>query len=93
MGAPTSYLKCNTCGGVYPSVQGDGTLYFHACPTDKVTTPAVVDAGTGKVTTPEVRTPFANPRDENIVVNPDTGKATMKSAGAGVTPTIAPASS
>lgn len=24
--------RCRSCGGVYPAVQPDGMLYFHACP-------------------------------------------------------------
>lgn len=23
---------CNSCGGVYVPLQGDGSLYFHVCP-------------------------------------------------------------
>jgi hypothetical protein len=25
-------VKCKACGGVFQSIQADGTQYFHACP-------------------------------------------------------------
>jgi hypothetical protein len=78
--------QCVSCGGVYDSVQRDGSIYFHACPPEKVTTPAVFNQGplvsaavvvAGVTVTPavfgppvkvddEVRTPTANPRNENM---------------------------
>ena len=36
-------VQCNTCEGVYRTIFADGTLYFHACPVDRVTTPAVME--------------------------------------------------
>ena len=59
-------VKCLSCGATYDTIQRDGSAYFHACPPDRITTPAVIDKLSGAVTTPEVRTPLANPRNENI---------------------------
>jgi hypothetical protein len=59
-------VKCLSCGATYDTVQSDGNIYFHACPPDKVTTPAVFDATGTKLVSAEVRTPIANPRNENI---------------------------
>lgn len=59
-------LICLSCGAIYDTAQRDGSIYFHACPRDKVTTHAVCDPATGAVVTPEVRTPIANPRNENL---------------------------
>jgi hypothetical protein len=61
----TTY-QCVSCGGVYDDRDANGILYFHACPPDRVTTPAVFDSITGLLKTPEVRTPTPNPRNENI---------------------------
>jgi hypothetical protein len=58
--------QCVTCGGVYDDRDANGVLYFHACPPDRVTTPATFDLVTGLLKTPEVRTPTANPRNENV---------------------------
>jgi hypothetical protein len=77
---------CNSCGGTYSDTGRDGSVYFHACPPEKVTTPAVFNQGPlitaavivgGVTVTPavygppvqvsaEVRTPMANPRNENM---------------------------
>lgn len=40
-------LKCNTCGGVYASVQRDGSAYFHHCPPpSRVEIAQAIEAGT-----------------------------------------------
>jgi hypothetical protein len=59
-------IICLACGATYDTTQRDGSIYSHACPVDKVTTPAVFDATGTKLITPEVRTPIANPRNENV---------------------------
>ncbi len=87
-------LRCKSCLAEYETVQRDGAPYFHAC-SPEVVQPAVADIA-GKVTQPEVRTPRANPRDENIDVaafkaltkngmEDLTGAVPIKSAGTGVT--------
>jgi hypothetical protein len=91
MSNPT-YVQCVSCGGVYQPTQADGTTYFHACPDTKLVTPAVIDKATGDVTKPAVYQALANRRNENIRVDPDTGKATIIAAGGGVVPAPAPAS-
>jgi len=87
-------LKCNACGGIYDTVQKDGTEYYHACPP---LSDVEVAAALGKNPDPTKWTPQdvldvaaaprarANARDENVVPPPKVnGKATIKAPGAGV---------
>jgi|SRR5579872_2615673 len=57
---------CLSCKAVYDPIQRDGTTHGHVCPPDRVTTPATFDATGTTLVTPEVRTPIANPRNENV---------------------------
>lgn len=66
--AEEHWWTCNACGGTYRDPQADGTAYYHACPPHKVTTSAVVDPVTEKVTSPAIFTPTPTPRNENIRV-------------------------
>jgi hypothetical protein len=75
--ATTEVRQCKACGGIYRPVLDDGMQYFHACPTQKLVSGAVVDQQSGKVVTAAVFTPLANRRDENVVVDAS-GKATVK---------------
>jgi hypothetical protein len=61
-----AHLICLSCGATYDTIQRDGSTYYHACPPDKVTTPAVFDKTTGALVSAEVRTPIVNPRNENV---------------------------
>lgn len=85
MGTST-FVQCNSCGGIYRPVQGDGTLYFHACPGQRVTQGAVVDPVSGKVITPATFTPIANRRDENVQSVDTAGNVVVKSVGTGISP-------
>jgi hypothetical protein len=76
--------KCNACGATYPSVQADGSRYFHACA--PIANPAFnTDPEKGPVDLREtIERP--NKRDENIShIDPDTQQAVIKSDGLGVT--------
>ena len=84
-------VQCNACKGVYRTVLADGTEYYHACPQNRVITPAVVDKTNGEITTPEVIGKVEKGRDENVVVDPDTRKTSIVSEGEGVTEVTDPA--
>jgi len=89
--ANADLVQCNTCQGIYRTVQDDGLAYYHACPIDRVVTPATFD-DQGKQTAAEVREPLPNRRDENVVVTERaTGATKIKAEGAGVTPVTDPA--
>jgi phage tail sheath gpL-like len=89
--ADTRVLQCNSCGGVYRTLQDDGLAYYHACPSDRVETPATFDDA-GKQIGAEVRAPIPNRRDENVVVTDRATNAVgIKAEGAGVTPVTDPA--
>lgn len=55
--------RCNSCGAEYEDRDAAGVMYFHACPTDKITHAVTDDKG--NVVTPEKREPLPNRRDEN----------------------------
>lgn len=83
-------VQCNSCGGVYRTVQADGTLYFHACHPDVMVTPPVVDADTKEMTTPAVFAARPNPRNENVKprgprAHDDPTPAEIYAEGSGVT--------
>lgn len=67
--ANPNIVKCNACGGIYRRVLDDGTEYFHACPTQRLVTPATIDPETLKETAPAVFEPLPNRRDENVTVD------------------------
>lgn len=67
--------KCRACDGIYPDVESDGTLYFHACPEDHVI------PGAGPADPPR-RVPIPGRRNENVTVLPD-GTVVQKAPGAG----------
>lgn len=81
-------VTCNACGGTYRTLLADNTLYFHACPPDRVVTPATFAEVTGKPLADEVREPVPNRRDENVHPPDKDGVVAMKSAGLGVTPVV-----
>jgi hypothetical protein len=62
--------RCNTCGGCYLPVQGDGSQYYHACP-------PLVDPITGE------SSERLNKRDENVTLTPSGARAGIKAEGAG----------
>lgn len=86
-------LKCNTCGGIYPATQADGTLYFHACPP---LGDVEVCAALGLPLDPTTHTKAQrdqlaaasrvrpNARDENILSTAASNKGAIKAVGAGV---------
>jgi len=80
------FLKCNSCGGIYPDTRdGKAVAYFHACPDQLIETHAVCDAS-GKAITPATFKPTPNPRNENLMPHPDKpGEYVMISEGSGVT--------
>lgn len=86
-----SIVQCNSCHGIYRPVQRDGTQYFHACPTQRVTADAVIDQASGKVITPATFALIANRRDENVLSVDAQGTVTIKSVGTGTTPVLDPA--
>jgi hypothetical protein len=79
-----SKQRCNSCNGTYETELPGGALYQHACPPEIFTTREIQDA-TGKITTPEVRAPRPNPRDENFITDA-AGITRIKAAGLGTTP-------
>lgn len=81
-----TFVKCNTCGGIYRPVLADGSAYYHACPPTRVKTPAVVDAKTGDVITPAQLEQLPNRRNENVCVDRESGAVSLISEGLGVTP-------
>ena len=76
--------KCNSCGATYEPSQSNNSRYFHACSPD-VITPAICNAKTGEVVTPEKRTPRAVIRDENLTTKKIDGVAQIASEGDGIT--------
>jgi hypothetical protein len=72
-----TFKACNTCGGVYPTTQADGLVYFHACAPafDKAT---------------RLYSERPNKRDENVKTDPVTQKAVPIAAGAGAVDAAAP---
>jgi hypothetical protein len=88
-------VRCNSCQGVYDTVQPDGLAYFHVCPgiralrvLEKDGSETFVkpgDEGTRPVLGERI---FDRPngRDERPILNPQTGKMDIRKAGAGVTP-------
>lgn len=88
-------IKCNTCAGIYDAVTPEGLAYFHACPPLRQLrvqeldgTYSTVDPGTQGVrrVVGERFTPRPNRRDENVRLNPTTGKSEPIATGAGVAP-------
>lgn len=79
-----SLVKCNSCGATYSQKQSDGSHYFHEC-SPEVITYAICNPLTGAVTTPEIRTPRPNIRNENVAGVAADGTLTIVSAGLGVT--------
>jgi hypothetical protein len=79
-------LKCGSCGATYPDTSQSGSAtYFHVCPDKIVGTPEVLDAA-HNIVTPAVFIPTPNPRNENLVPDPQNpGGYVMISAGSGVT--------
>jgi hypothetical protein len=86
--------KCTTCGGVYPSTQTDGTLYFHACAplsdaevSSALGLPADSTKGTPAQQAQLAASPRARPnaRDENLPGTAATDRGKLKAAGLGVT--------
>lgn len=88
-------LQCVTCGGVYDPVAADGLPYFHACPPLRKLRVANVD-GTFSTVDPgqegvrkvhgERFEPRADARNDNVRLDPVTGKGAPIAAGQGVTP-------
>jgi hypothetical protein len=96
-----SRWRCNTCGGEYEDVTPDGYLYFHVCPPIPV---HKVKKPDGSIITVEGNVPpemggvlettwkeRPNMRDENPVLDLNTGKVRVKSEGKGRTPVTTPA--
>lgn len=92
--------KCQACGATYHAIQGDGTQYFHRCPSLSA---AELDAAVkaGKVTLPKGETADEaviartyernNARDENLVSTRASDKSRAKADGAGVVTIADPA--
>ena len=88
-------LQCVTCGGVYSPVCADGLAYFHTCPPLRRLrvqnldgTFATVDPGTEgtRRVHGERFVPRPDARNENVVLDPTTGKGAPIAVGKGVTP-------
>ena len=75
--------RCNTCNGVYQTVQAENAAYFHACPPEK--NPAFQpDPTKGPVVLVET-IERANKRDENVDTAEGPNKGKAKRNGTGVT--------
>lgn len=88
--ADQTFVQCNACGGIYRPVQTDGSLYFHACPDRKIVGTQAAPTKDNPLATAAIFGPIVNRRDENVHVDPDTRKVSMKSEGAGITPVTDP---
>lgn len=85
-------LQCNTCGGIYPRFQADGTQYFHACPP---LSDAEITAALGLPLDPTTWTKAQllafnsasrvrpNARDENLISTKAVDTGSLKAAGLG----------
>lgn len=88
--AKPDLVQCNACGAIFPPVQRDGMTYYHACPSHRVVDDGPVDLLDPLKGRKSRRDPILLPRDENIRVNPDTGKAEPIAVGQGVTKVVDP---
>ena len=58
-------VRCVSCGGTYPPVQGDGSAYYHACPEVRVN-PEWLPTMEGVPGAPPYLVPIEARRDERI---------------------------
>ena len=72
-------FRCPECAGEYEDPSRDGTPYFHACPPDR-TTGQRPDPRPGE--DGAIRTPWDNPRDENVKGGPGDDRSDARRPGA-----------
>lgn len=84
--ADSGFVQCNACGGIYRPIQTDGNAYYHACPTARIVGSQPAPTKDDPEATTAIVAPIVNPRNENVQVDPDTRKVSIKSEGAGMTP-------
>lgn len=76
-------VQCQSCGGLYTPRQKDGTEYFHACPSRRVTGSTAAPTPDDPKATKPVFTVIDQPRNENIKALDATGKPVIVADGKG----------
>src|SRR4051812_8897877 len=83
-------MQCGSCGGIYPRAQKDGTEYYHACPSRRVTGSTPAPTAKDPTATAPAFAPIDQPRNENIVGVDENKKPIIAAAGKGAVVVVDP---